>query len=504
MNRIYVVLPEHLGKINPNIYGHFAEHIGGVIYDGIWVGESSSVPNIGGIRRDIVELLREINPPVLRWPGGCFSETYNWRDGIGPRDSRPTTVNWWYTWDKKLESNHFGTHEFINFCRLVGAEPYLAANVSTISALETRNWIEYCNMSDGTTLASLRASNGSPQPFGVKYWGIGNENWGGGGNFTPDDYCTEFRRYGTAANSLDRSLRLIACGASGDDVEWTKRFFEKWADLTIDHFTPMYGYSVHYYCGTSGSALSFDRNQWYELLKKAQYMEDIIVQHRGVMDAYDPDRRIGLIVDEWGCWHPDGSGPSKGGNLFEQQSTMRDALIAALTLNIFNNHCDKVAMANVAQLVNNLHSLFLACGDDLIVTPNYHVFDMFKGHQGAIGVRTVVEAEDVEFATGEGAQKIQRISCSSSVTGDRLTVTIVNTHYDEPTEIELELFGSGRSKLVRKICLSSEDPHAHNTLDEPGRVQPKEVVQEIVEETFTISLPPASVTLLEFELKQNT
>lgn len=401
--KVYAIIPEKIGVINPNIYGHFIEHLGGVIYDGVWVGEDSKIPNIGGIRKELVDALKRIHPPVIRWPGGCFSETYNWRDGIGPREKRPVTVNWWYTLDGRLESNQFGTHEFIRFCKLVNAEPYIASNIASIPPLETRNWIEYCNFPAGSTyLANLRAENGDPEPFNVKYWGIGNENWGGGGNFTPEDYCTEFRRVTTIVKSLSRELKLIACGAgcsmTRDNTEWTRRFFEKWLDTVQPgksvHF---YGYAIHYYCGSAGTALEFDTNQWYELLYKASYMENIIERHRKIMDIYDPERRINLIVDEWGCWHPDGSGPSKGKNLFEQQSTMRDALVAGITLNIFNNHADKVAMANIAQMVNCLQSLFLTDEDKFILTPNYFVFDMYKGHQNGLAIRTIVEATDLKL-----------------------------------------------------------------------------------------------------------
>lgn len=501
MQRIYAIMPDKIGIINPSIYGHFTEHIGGVIYDGIWVGEDSHIPNIAGIRRDLVELLRRIKPPVIRWPGGCFSETYNWRDGIGPREERPKTVNWWYTWDGKIESNEFGTHEFVRFCRLVSAEPYFAVNIASIPALEIRNWIEYCNFPKGSTsLAELRAKNGDPEPFEIKYWGIGNENWGGGGNFTPEDYCTEFRRVGTIVKSLSKNLHLIACGPNGNDTDWTRRFFEKWKDSTIHHFTPLYGYSVHYYCGTAGSALEFDQSQWYELLHKAAYIEDIITQQRGIIDAYDPERRIGLVVDEWGCWHPEGSGPSKGRNLFEQQSTVRDALVAAITLNIFNNHCDKVVMANVAQLVNNLHSLFLAAGEKLVVTPNYFVFDMYKGHQGGQAVRTLVEAEEIPFQFDDVEKRLFGLSCSASLKDRTLTLTIVNPHFTDAIEMELILWGAGEGKIIRQVVLHAADPHAHNSFDVPDEVRLVEDHPEIAGRRLNLTLPSASIVLLEVEL----
>lgn len=504
--KIYIVIPEKIGIINPNIYGHFIEHLGGVIYDGIWVGEDSKIPNIGGIRKELIDALKEIKPTVIRWPGGCFSETYNWRDGIGPREKRPVTVNWWYTKDGRLESNQFGTHEFIRFCRLVNAEPYIATNIASIPPLETRNWIEYCNFPAGSTyLANLRAENGDPEPFNVRYWGIGNENWGGGGNFTPEDYCTEFRRITTIVKSLDRELKLIACGAgcsiTRDDTEWTRRFFEKWLDTVPPgksvHF---YGYAIHYYCGSAGTALEFDTNHWYELLYKASYMENIIERHRKIIDVYDPERRINLIVDEWGCWHPEGSGPSKGKNLFEQQSTMRDALVAGITLNIFNNHSDKIAMANIAQMINCLHSLFLASEDKFILTPNYFVFDMYKGHQNGLAVRTVVEADDILFTIGDKEAKLPLLNCSASIKENKLTLTVINSHFDSPCEIRVIPVGVSEGRVVRKITLSAEDPHMYNDFDQPDRVKPIEDSLEISGKEIILEIPNASVNLIEMEL----
>jgi len=501
MEKIFIVIPEKIGTINPNIYGHFVEHLGGVIYDGIWVGEDSNIPNINGIRKDIVDALRKINPPVVRWPGGCFSETYNWRDGIGPREKRPKTVNWWYTLDNRLESNKFGTHEFINFCRLVGAEPYFAANIASIPPLEVRNWIEYCNFPSGTTsLAELRRENGSTEPFSVKYWGIGNENWGGGGSFTPEDYCTEFRRVTTIVKSLDRDLRVIACGANGDDTEWTRRFFEKWKDSTINDPVKFFGYSVHYYCGTAGNALEFDSNQWYELLYKASYIEDIIEKHRKIMDTFDPERKIGLVVDEWGCWHPEGSGPSKGRNLFEQQITMRDALVTGITLNIFNNHCDKVIMANVAQMVNCLHSLFFADGENFVLTPNYYVFDMYKGHQNGNTIKTIIETEDIQFKAGDREEKIFGLNCSASIKDKKLTLTIVNPHFTDSCETQIVLFGANEGRVLKHIVLQAEDPHLFNDLNSPDRVTPVEDHPNLSGKDLVLTLPPASVSLLEIEL----
>ncbi|MGC8972501.1 MAG: alpha-L-arabinofuranosidase C-terminal domain-containing protein, partial [bacterium] len=350
------------------------------------------------------------------------------------------------------------------------------------------------------------AENGDPEPFNVKYWGLGNENWGGGGNFTPEDYCTEFRRVTTIVKSLDRELKLIACGAGcgigKDDTEWTRRFFEKLQD-TVPPGKPVhfYGYAIHYYCGSAGTALEFDVNQWYELLYKASYMENIIERHRKIMDVYDPERKINLIVDEWGCWHPEGSGPSKGKNLFEQQSTMRDALVAGITLNIFNNHADKIVMANIAQLVNCLQSLFLANEENFILTPNYFVFDMYKAHQKGLVVRTVVEAEDIIFPIGDKEARLSVLNCSASIKDDKLTLTIINNHFSSPCEIRLILVDTREGKIIRRVTLSAEDPHMYNDFDHPDRIKPTEDYSEISGKEIILEIPKASINLIEIELR---
>lgn len=366
MKNLYVMFPEELGCIAPEIYGHFAEHIGGVIYDGIWVGKDSPVENVHGLRKYLLDKLKEVAPPVMRWPGGCYAETYDWRDGIG--NNRPKRLNWWTNWDQRLEPNEVGTHEFMDFCEQLGTQPYFAANITSVTPLHIRNWVDYCNSPEGTTtLAQERAENGHPEPFGIRYWGIGNENWGGGGNMDPTVYAHEYRRFSALVNNIPGDKVLIACGPNADDYHWTNRFMEAMAD-SEKH---MQGFSLHYYCGWAGDPVNFTRDQWYQQLKQAERMEEILNRHWSIIKGYGMEEHAKLVIDEWGCWHPDGSGPSRGGNLFEQQSTMRDAAVTALSLNIFNNNCEKIRMANVAQLVNNLHALFLASGENCIVTPTY-------------------------------------------------------------------------------------------------------------------------------------
>ena len=479
-----------LGTINPMIYGHFAEHIGGVFYDGIWVGEDSPVENIHGFRKALVDSFAKIHPPVLRWPGGCFAETYDWRDGIGPRDRRPERLNWWYSFDKRTESNAVGTHEFMEFCRLVGAEPYVAANMTSTTPLHIRNWMEYCNAPEGlTTLARERAANGDPEPFNVRLWGIGNENWGGGGHMSPEMYAREYMRYSTVCDSLDRgAMRFIMCGANAHDVEWTRRIMKQWSEVRR-RAELTWGVSVHYYCGTAGRPQSFTDDQWYQQLFQADFMRRIIEDHRAAMDEFDPDRRLALAVDEWGCWHEDGSGPSKGRNLFEQQSSMRDAVVAALTLNIFNNHCDVVAMANIAQLCNNLHSLYLAGGEHFVETPNYHVFDMFKTHQGGRQIAATVHCDAMER---EGFLPLETLSASASERDGRVTLTLVNASLSDAQSVRLICVGGRLRGTARITTLRHDDVHACNTFEAPQTVMPV-VSQMEIDDGAVLEVPAASV-----------
>ena len=500
MDRIIIDFSNSKGMISPLIYGHFSEQIGGVFYDGLWVGENSHVENIGGFRKKLIESLKKITPPVLRWPGGCFAETYDWRDGIGPRNQRPKRVSWWYSHDGRIESNQVGTHEFNHLCRLIGAEPYLAANMTSVTPLHIRNWIEYCNFEAGmTTLADERAANGDPEPFRVQYWGIGNENWGGGGQMTPEMCANEFIRFTTIMKGLDiRHLKLIISGANGHDLDWTCRLMNEWKKRSW-HEVPMWGMSLHYYTNAFGpfdDLVIHDEADWYDELFRANYMCKIVDDHRAVLDQTDPDRKIKLVVDEWGNWHKGGTGPSKGRNLFEQQSNMRDAVVAALTLNIFNNRCDVVGMANIAQLCNNLHSLYLAGGNQFVETPNYYVFDMYRRHMNGKQMKTTVISETIEK---QDYDPMQTLSVSASIKEDIITVTMVNLDLTTSKTISIQgatrkIQGKGRLKV-----LSHRDPNTCNTFDDPYAIIPTERAVAFTEEE-SITLPAASVAVLTLQL----
>src|SRR3990172_7537461 len=407
-SRIEILLGEPIATVSPDLFGHFVEHLGGVVYDGVWVGENSKIPNYDGLRKELVDNLRRLKPGVVRWPGGCFADSYNWHDGVGPRPQRPRRTNFWtddpnlpkdISGPQRYDPNGFGTNEFIRFCRQVGAQPYLAANVRSLTPRHFYEWVEYCNSPAGsTTLAELRAKEGDRQPFEVRYWGIGNEPWGCGGNFTPEEYATEFRRFTAWIPRYGVNLSIIGAGPNGGDTEWTRRFFLKLTEKGKDQVNNLYGWALHHYSwnvgkgqttdwvASKGDAIKFSVEDWYELLHEADQMESLITRHWSDMGEIDRQHRVKLIVDEWGAWHKSG-GEADPTHLYGQTSTLRDALLAAITLDTFIRHADKVAMANVAQLINCLHSLFTAHEERFIVTPNYHVFDMYAAHQRSQSVR---------------------------------------------------------------------------------------------------------------------
>jgi alpha-N-arabinofuranosidase len=469
MEKVYLVYPDKKGEISPGIYGVFAEHLGGVIYDGIYCGENSKAENIRGFRKFIIDRMRDAKIPLIRWPGGCFAETYDWRDGIGPRSERPVRINWWTHLDSRYEPNLVGTDEFLDFCSLCGAEPYIAANLTSTTPLDIRDWIDYCNSPAGTTtLAALREKNGHREPYNVRLWGVGNENWGGGGNMTPEFYANEYRRYATVMGNSSKSLELIACGADSFDYNWTRVLL----DSLHRKGAQMNGYAFHYYCGGAGDTVNFTDDEWNQLIAKAGKMQELIDRHWAAVVSYGMEKNAKLCIDEWGCWHPGGTGPSKGANLFEQQSTMRDAVISALTLNIFNNNCDKIKLAAVAQLVNCLHALFLVAGEECILTPTYHVFEMYKNHQGASAVGTVSENGD--------------ISVSASVKDGKATVTLANLSCVRDLTVKLQPLGCDFGNSAEIAILGDGDVRAHNTFDSPERVKTKRSSLENFDGTIEI------------------
>ena len=404
MTRIVLDADGGRHTISRHVYGHFSEHLGRCIYDGFWVGEESPIPNTRGIRNDLVEALRAIRIPNLRWPGGCFADEYHWMDGIGPRERRPKNIN--THWGEVIESNHFGTHEFMDLCDQLGCDPYICGNVGSGSVREMQQWVEYLTSDGEDSMAELRRTNGRREPWKVRFWGVGNENWGCGGNMRPEYYADLYRRYATYLRDFaGNRLYPIACGANGSDYRWTEVLMQRAAKLEA--------LSLHYYTWSAPgrprtTATGFCEEDWFGLLQRALRMDELITRHSTIMDRYDPDKRVALIVDEWGTWHE----PEPGTNprFLYQQSTMRDALVAALTLDIFNRHCARVRGAQIAQTVNVLQAMALTEGDRMVLTPTYHVFDLYRGHQDATSLPLDVRADRY----GIGNESIPAVSASAS------------------------------------------------------------------------------------------
>lgn len=505
--RVEIIPDDTLGVISPNIYGHFTENLGGCIYDGIWVGEDSKVANIGGVRKALVETMRRIKPPVIRWPGGCFADSYNWRDGVGPQAQRPRRTNFWAASDylakgpdgpQKYDPNQFGTNEFVHFCRLAGAEPYLAANLRSGTPRDFDEWIEYCNSPAGTTtLAGLRASGGDREPFNVQYWGVGNESWGCGGGFTGDEYAVEYRRFVEWVPRYATPLNFIASGPNGGDAAWTHTFLSKLTEKGPGALRSVYGLALHYYAGTAGngSATDFTTEDWYTMMVKSVRMEELIRTHWQLMGEVDKRRQIKLVVDEWGAWHK--TADVAPNFLFGYFPSMRDALVSGLTLDIFNRHAGKIAMANAAQLINNIHSSFLASGDRFVTTPIFSVFEMYAAHQGGTSVRAEVSSPQL---TEPAAKGLYSLAGSCSVKNKQGVLTITNANHSSAVETEISVRGA-RISGVRATVLRAGDIRAHNTFDDPHAVEPVSAPVSGGGERLAYSFAPASVTRLDFTIE---
>jgi alpha-N-arabinofuranosidase len=512
---IEILMDEPIGRIAPEFHGQFTEHLGGCIYDGIWVGENSKIPNEGGIRKALVDRMRQMEVPVDRWPGGCFADSYNWRDGIGTQAERPVRTNFWANTrelrnapdgPQKYEPNTFGTPEFMRFCQLAGAKPYFAANVRSLTPFDFYQWVEYCNSPAGsTTLATQRAADGSKDPYNVLYWGVGNESWGCGGNFTPQEYATEFRRFTTWMANFGLRLHLIGSGPGTaiDEpaVDWTRGLFEGLAAKGRDQIAKMWGLSLHYYCWTTGngSSIDFDVPGWYQMLWQADAMDSILPKHWLAMGELDTEHHVKLVVDEWGAWH---KGPSIAPSyLFSYPPSLRNALVTGITLDIFNRHAEKLAMCNAAQLINNIHTSFLALEDRFTVTPIFWVFDMYKAHRGGHSLRFVADAPSISYSYEGKSKSLWGLAGSASLhqKKKKLVVTVVNPHASEERTTEIVLRGAS-ARSGKATVLTHSDIHAHNTFEHPDAVHPTEAPANVSGSRFTWTFKPASVTKLEIEL----
>ncbi|MBI4979415.1 MAG: alpha-N-arabinofuranosidase [Spirochaetes bacterium] len=485
---------ERKGVINKNIYGHFAEHLGRCIYEGIWVGPDSPIPNTRGVRNDVIAALKELAVPVLRWPGGCFADDYHWRDGIGAYKDRPSMIN--MHWGGVVENNHFGTHEFFDLCELIGAEPYICGNVGSGTVQEMRDWVEYCTFSGSSPLADERRMNGRDKPWRLPYFGVGNENWGCGGNMTPEYYANEYRRYATyVKNSGGNNIYRIACGPNGGDYHWTDVMMR-------DVFAPkeklIQGLSLHYYTvprvwNKKGAATGFTQDEWFDTIKKTLFMEELITRHSTIMDRYDPEKKVGLVVDEWGTWYDVEPGTNPG--FLYQQNSLRDALVAGINFNIFNNHCDRVSMANIAQTINVLQAMILTEGAKMLTTPTYHVFSMFKVHQNAARIPLSFTSSEFEM----NGVKIPAVTASASVDGgDVMHLSLTNAHLTETIEVKCDIRGRNTSNVSGSI-ITADAMDAHNTFAKNDAVTVKTFDGVSLKNGVAfIKLPPRSVVTAEF------
>jgi alpha-N-arabinofuranosidase len=485
---------DHPGAvIAPEIYGQFAEHLGRCIYEGIWVGPDSPIPNTRGIRNDVVAALKNLHVPVLRWPGGCFADEYHWREGIGPMDKRPRHIN--THWGMVVEDNHFGTHEFLDLCEMIGCEPYICGNVGSGTPQEMMEWVEYMTSDSDSTLVNLRRQNGRDKPWKIKYFGVGNESWGCGGNMRPEYYADEYRRYATFVKNYPGStLYKIACGPNSDDYNWT--------DVVMDRIGPgrMNGLSLHYYTipndwSHKGAATGFPASEWDLTIAHTLHMEELLTKHLAIMNKHDPKKKVGLVVDEWGTWYDQEPGSHPG--FLYQQNSIRDAVVAGINLNLFNNHADRISMANIAQMVNVLQAMILTDKEKLILTPTYHVFEMFKVHQGATLLPTeVAGAEDYEA----GGKKIASVYASASKDAQgRIHLSLVNARPDRAARVMVKADGTATKKVTGRV-LAARKIDAHNTFEKPDEVKPAAVENaEVKDGRLVVTLPAGSVTVLEIE-----
>ncbi len=498
MAKLVIYETQKLGVISPEIYGHFSEHLGRCIYEGLYVGENSEIPNVNGMRTDVVEALKELKVPVLRWPGGCFADEYHWKDGIGPKENRKKMIN--THWGGVVEDNSFGTHEFFELCRQLGCKTYVNGNVGSGTVQEMSEWVEYMTFNGVSPMADLRKANGQEEPWKVDYFGVGNENWGCGGNMTPTHYANEYRRYQTYVRDYDGNepIQKVCCGANDDDYNWTSKVMDTCFDHSPAHFHGFMDHlSLHYYTvpgiwAHKGSATEFDEEEWYKTLKKTLYMKELVEKHGAIMDLYDPEKVIGLSVDEWGNWFDVEPGTNPG--FLYQQNTIRDALVAGINLNIFNKHCDRVKMACVAQMVNVLQSVILTEGEKMIKTPTYHIFHMYRYHQGADLLGSNLSGVE---EVGVGEWKVPEVTESVSMKDGVITMTITNLSATEERVLDVDLTATKAYEVIEAKVVTHKEMQSYNSFENPEEVK-EEVYENFTKDgnTMKLTLPAHSVVAI--------
>lgn len=491
-----VVLHAGSGKdtINKNIYGHFAEHLGRCIYGGFYVGEGNKkIPNKDGVRLDVINALKKLKVPVLRWPGGCFADTYHWRDGVGPKKDRPSMLNIW--WGNVKEDNSFGTNEFLNMCEMLGAEPYLSGNVGSGTPQELADWVKYTKHPKGSSpMPDLRAKNGRENPWDVKYWGLGNEAWGCGGNMTAEHYANVYRQYATFMTDWTNSDKLyrIASGASDDDYHWTEVLMKNLPSKMFDALG-LHHYSVIDW-NKKGSSTEFSEKEYFTTMQRALEMEELVTKHSAIMDKYDPEKTKSLAVDEWGGWYEVVEGTNDA--FLFQQNTMRDAMIAGATLNIFNNHCDRVKMANLAQAINVLQAVILTDEEKMIVTPTYHVMEMYNVHHDAVMLPVQVITEKYKL----GNDELDAVSVSASRDQNGVThISLVNIDANKAQTVSVDIAGAKYNSVSGRI-LTSDKLQNYNSFDNPNKIVPTAFNgAKLANDQLSVTIPPFSVIVLELK-----
>ena len=494
-NQLTINADQPGATISRHIYGHFAEHLGRCIYEGFWVGEDSDIPNTRGIRNDTVAALQKLNIPNLRWPGGCFADEYHWMDGIGPRENRVTMVN--THWGGVVENNHFGTHEFLDLCEMLGTEAYICGNVGSGTVREMADWVEYITHPGGSHMAELRKKNGRQEPWKLPFFGVGNESWGCGGNMRPEYYADEYRRYQTYVRQYGGDkIYKIACGANSHDYNWTEVLMERAAGH-------MDGLSLHYYTvigdwQNKGSATNFDENEYFTTLRNCLKTDELVTRHSTIMDKYDPEKRVGLIVDEWGNWFDVEPGTNPG--FLYQQNTQRDAIVAGLSLNIFNSHADRVKMANIAQTINVLQAMILTDGAQMLLTPTYHVFEMYKVHHDAQLLPLHLQTDVYQH----GENEVPALSaCASRDADGRVHVTLCHTDPTRDATLQIDVRGLEISDATGRV-LSGATLQSHNTFENPDALEPRALTDaqlQMAGARLSVTLPPACVAVLTLQSK---
>ncbi len=480
--------------ISRHIYGQFAEHLGRCIYGGLWVGEDSDIPNTRGIRNDMIEALRKLKVPVLRWPGGCFADEYHWKDGIGPREKRPSMIN--THWGGVVENNHFGTHEFFDLVELVGCEAYVCGNVGSGSVQEMMEWVEYMTSDADSPMANLRRANGRDEPWKMQFFAVGNESWGCGGNMRPEYYSDLYRRYNTFVKNYGRDYKIyrVAGGSNADDYHWTETVMDRVGPGLMD------GLSLHYYSlptgdwSAKGSSTDFAEDQWFSTLRNTMKMDEFVMGHSAIMDKYDPEKKVGLVVDEWGTWYDPLPDTHEG--FLEQQNTLRDAIVAGLNFNIFHQHADRISMANIAQMVNVLQAMALTKDDQMILTPTYHAFEMYSVHQDATFLPMDVETPDYSF----GEESIPMLSTTASRdTSGKVHVSLINSDPDRGIRVSCSLEGIDASS-VRGRILTADTMTAKNDFDNPTVVAPQRFEgASIKDDVLYLELPSKCLVTLAID-----